>query len=207
MAAATLAQAFKGKVAEIELIESDEIGTVGVGEATIPPIQFLNGLLGIDEIDFIKKTQATFKLGIEFRDWGRLGAQLLPSVRRLSASRSRAWASITTGCACAQAGEGGELDSYSPCRPWRPRPASSSSRPELPPGVPGLGYAYHFDAGLYARYLRDYAEARGRQAHRGQDRRGRAARRRRLRRRRLSWRDGAGSRATSSSTARASGGC
>src|SRR5438105_1024018 len=77
MAAAALAQAFKGRVGEIELVESDEIGTVGVGEATIPPIQFLNSLLGIDEIEFVKKTQATFKLGIEFRDWRRPGHSCL----------------------------------------------------------------------------------------------------------------------------------
>jgi len=162
MAAAALAQAFKGKVAEVELVESDEIGTVGVGEATIPPIQFLNSLLGIDEIEFVKKTQATFKLGIEFRDWRRVGDSYLHPFgpigapidgvgfqhywRRVRARGGAASADITDYAMAAVAARKGKFV-------IAPR--------ELPPGVPPLAYAYHFDAGLYARFLRDYAEARG----------------------------------------------
>src|SRR5262245_54145338 len=72
MTAAFLSQAI-GKDIDLRLIESDEIGIVGVGEATIPPIVGFNTALGIDENEFIKATQATFKLGIQFRDWGAVG--------------------------------------------------------------------------------------------------------------------------------------
>ena len=72
MAAASLSNALNQACA-ITLIESDEIGTVGVGEATIPPIKTLNRVMGIDEFEFMRRTQATFKLGIEFVDWAKQG--------------------------------------------------------------------------------------------------------------------------------------
>src|SRR5579859_5754900 len=72
MAAAALAKVF-GPQLSIRLIESDEIGIVGVGEATVPHLKLFNQVLEIDEIEFVKKTKGTFKLGIQFRDWRRIG--------------------------------------------------------------------------------------------------------------------------------------
>jgi tryptophan halogenase len=160
MAAAVLVQGMKGRVGSVELIESDEIGTVGVGEATIPPIQFLNSLLGIDEYDFIRKTQATFKLGIQFRDWGKLGKEYFHpfgphGVAIDGVSFHNYWLRLR------EKGEGGSIDDYSLANVAARLGRFAVPPKELPPGVPGLGYAYHFDAGLYARYLRAYAEARG----------------------------------------------
>ncbi|HEX5307094.1 MAG TPA: tryptophan 7-halogenase, partial [Dyella sp.] len=76
MAAALLARAF-GPTLSIRLIESDEIGTVGVGEATIPQIRHINQFLGIDEDDMLRAVRGTLKLGVQFNDWRRIGDSYL----------------------------------------------------------------------------------------------------------------------------------
>ena len=163
MAAAILARMIEhaGGVGNV-LIESDEIGTVGVGEATIPSIRNFNGMLGIDEDDFLRKTQGTFKLGIEFADWYRVGHRYFhpfgTSGRDVQAINfHHLWLKLR------QLGEPGlgKLDDYNICAV-----AAAQSRFTRPRGGPDsvlslLKYAFHFDAGLYANYLRGYAEALG----------------------------------------------
>jgi len=160
IAAAGIARFFEKRPLEIELIESDQIATVGVGEATIPPIRQFNAVLGIDEIEFIKATQATFKLGIEFRDWGRVGARYFhgfgdygPAIDGVSPHHH--WRRLRA------AGDPTSHEAYSLAammamagrfRPPIPDPRSIYS---------SFSYAFQFDAGLYARFLRRYAEARG----------------------------------------------
>lgn len=159
MAAASLAR-FLGEQVAITLVESDDIGTVGVGEATIPQLKLFNAGLGVDEDEFVRATAATFKLGIEFDGWkapgerylhafgtiGR-GLGLLPFHHYWLKHRALGGAASLWDCsASAQAAK-----------------ANRFARPVDKPGAlpSGLNYAFHFDAGLYAAYLRRYAERAG----------------------------------------------
>lgn len=160
MAAAILARATRPELIRIQLIESEEIGTVGVGEATIPIIHNFNAILGIDEFDFVQQTQATFKLGIEFVDWLRSGERYIHPFGRYGGDfgmtpfhqqwlRARHYgyeAPISDFSLNIQAALSGKFD----------KPARES-----PPVFSTFAYAYHFDASLYAEYLRGYAEERG----------------------------------------------
>jgi len=162
MSAAILARLIEHAGVSVTLIESEEIGTVGVGEATIPSIRNFNGMLGLDEDDFLRKTQGSFKLGIEFVDWHRVGNRYFhpfgTSGRDVQAIKfHHLWLKLL------QLGEPGlgKLDDYNICaaaaaqnRFTRPRGAADSV-------LASLKYAFHFDAGSYARYLRGYAEALG----------------------------------------------
>ena len=160
MASAALVRLLDKRSVSITLIESDEIGTVGVGEATIPPIIAYNNMLRINEDEFLAATKATFKLGIEFVDWGAIGERYFHPFGPhgqdfqgvhfhqiyLRESRLRklddigAW-SMSTAAA--------SLGRYARPEPGAPLPLSQ------------LAYAFHFDAGLYAKFLRGLAEREG----------------------------------------------
>ena len=165
MTAAALANATRGRV-KIELVESEQIGTVGVGEATIPHIRRFNAELGIDEATFVRNTQGSFKLGIEFVNWTREGHRYFHPFGTFGAQFDRVplyhyWLKARAE------GLTDELEEYSMC--WG---AARSGRFEPPSPDRRLiqstfDYAYHFDAGLYAQFLRSYAEERGVMRHEG----------------------------------------
>ncbi|PND36603.1 tryptophan halogenase [Paucibacter aquatile] len=146
---------------EIHLVESEEIGTIGVGEATIPNIKNFNAALGLDENDFIRATQASFKMGIEFVNWGRLGERYIHGFGSFgqdfgSVGFHHQWLRLR------REGLASALDDYS-INTSAPRQAKfMRARPEMA-GSPlaDIAYAYQFDAGLYAAYLRRHAEQRG----------------------------------------------
>jgi tryptophan halogenase len=162
MAAAALAT-YLGKGATIRLIESEEIGIVGVGEASVPHMKLFNGQwLGMDEAEFVKRTQATAKLGIEFNDWSRIGDRYFHGFGAIGKSIGplpfhQFWLKLFL------AGKAGPIGDYSPQTVMGPRgkfaPGDRASAPNSP--LADIAYAYHFDAGLYARYLREVAEGRG----------------------------------------------
>lgn len=160
MTAAALSDALGPRV-DITLIESEMIGTVGVGEATIPPIRYFNQRLGIDEATFIRETAGSFKLGIEFVDWRQLGHSYFHPFGQHGAEFDQVpfyhyWMRESL------AGRiDGPIDDFSMA--W-----AMSKAGKFAPPLPDrrqiqstYDYAYHFDATLYARFLRGYSEQRG----------------------------------------------
>eukprot|EP01037_Dinobryon_pediforme_P018265 gene18265-18526_t len=159
MAAAVLARMLPPSLYALTLVESDEIGTVGVGEATIPQLQLLNAVLGLDEFAFMRETMATYKLGIEFVGWGArdsryihafgaVGRQIGPTPFQHYWLRGRAL------------GETAPLDAYSlnAAAAYGGKFVRAKSRAAE---LNDLAHAFHFDASLYARFLSGYAQARG----------------------------------------------
>jgi tryptophan 7-halogenase len=153
MTAAALSR-LMGKGLEIVLIESDEIPSVGVGEATIPPILNFHRLLKIDEQEFMRATNATFKLGINFENWGTRDHQYFHS---FGSTGQDCWAATfhnfwLKGLEC---GHTASFESY--C--LEIQAARQNRFAHINPNP--IHYAYHFDAGLYAQFLRKVAAQHG----------------------------------------------
>src|SRR3954447_23576659 len=160
MAAAALSRFLNNGYTRTTLIESEEIGTIGVGEATIPPLISFNGLLGINENDFLRETKATFKLGIEFVNWGSPGHRYFHPFGTLGQDlqgipfhqlylrerQRRPLPDISAWAMSAVAAAQGKFV----------RPGRGAQYP-----LSQVLYAFHFDAGLYARFLRGYSERAG----------------------------------------------
>jgi len=160
MTAAALARAVAPAGVKVTLVESEAIGTVGVGEATIPAIGKFNDHLGIDEHDFVRETQGTFKLGIEFVDWGGLGERYFHPFGRIGFDLEgldfhHYWARHRA------AGGMHALEEYSLNALSAIAGKFIRPEPDHGPVIGQMGYAFHFDASLYAAFLRRYSEARG----------------------------------------------
>ncbi len=164
MTAAAFAQTLARSVGErcrIRLVESDEIGIIGVGEATIPNIIEFNRAVGIPEDEFMRATRASFKLGIEFVNWGAVGERYIHGFGR-TGQATGALPFHHFWLRQRRASRAAPLGAYSLNVVAAEQARFAHGRPDMP-GSPlaDLAHAYHFDAGLYARYLRGFAEQRG----------------------------------------------
>jgi len=160
MTAAALSQKFSGLDVNVTLIESESIGTVGVGESTLPHIRNFNQFLNIDEPTFLRETKATFKLGIAFKNWGFSGSDYIHPFGRIGHDINGVeflhyWVRLR------QEGFLSDLDHYS-------LPAMAARAGKFQHPIEGqesilsaYTYAFHFDAALYAKYLRDYSCRKG----------------------------------------------
>ena len=154
---------------QVKLIESDQIGIVGVGEATVPHIKAFNNLLRIDEAEFVRQTQGTFKLGIEFVGWRKLGDSYIHGFGNEIGHPLGLLPFHQYWIKGSQSGQAQDLGAYTlntmACR----RGKFMVSATDVPANSPlaNIAYAYHFDAALYARYLRGFSEKLGVQRSEG----------------------------------------
>jgi len=153
VAAMALSKQF-GELLDITLVESEDIGTIGVGESTVPPIVTFHQLLGIDEREFMTECAATFKIAIWFENWGRIGDWYLHPFGRHG---QPAWMAEFYNFWLHARAQGHKVPLGEYCYEWL---AAVKGRFALRDN-PRINYAYHFDAALYARYLRKMAEKRG----------------------------------------------
>lgn len=160
MTAAALGRFLTDGHTKVTVVESDAIGTVGVGESTIPQMRIFNRMLALDEDEFVRRTQATFKLAIEFHNWGKIGDLYYHpfgpyGLDMEGVSFHAFWLRLNA------MGEAAPLDEYS-------LQALASRQAKFMRGIDAgnsplshIAYAFHFDAFLYARFLRGFAEERG----------------------------------------------
>jgi tryptophan 7-halogenase len=160
MTAAALAKVNAPPQFTLTLVESDDIGTIGVGEATIPTIHWFNRLVDLDEVELIRETQATYKLGIEFVDWNGGGSRYFHPFGRYGGPHDASmfyhrWIRAKL------AGAAHSHPNYSLTTQaaWAGRFAPPGNDPSSI--LATLGYAYHFDASLYAAFLRRRCESKG----------------------------------------------
>ncbi|SEA08938.1 tryptophan halogenase family protein [Microbulbifer marinus] len=159
MTAALMAKVL-GKSIGITLVESDKIGTVGVGEATIPPIINFNQALGLNEQEFLQATKGTIKLGIQFEDWYRRGESYMHAFGTVGKNFPfcdfhHFWRRSKLG------GNDSSYWDYSLNYQAAIHNKFAPLAQIKGTNLPGLSYAYHFDAGLYAKFLRQYSEGKG----------------------------------------------
>jgi len=161
MAAALFARVFGTQAHSITLVESEEIGTVGVGEATIPTIMQFNAILGIDEFEFVRETNATFKLGIEFIDWRQTGSSYFHPFGLFGANIKGGVGFMNYWLRWVQSGGNPDFSDFI-AEAAAAREGKFARTPASPHGkLPPVNYAYQFDAATYAAYLRRYSERRG----------------------------------------------
>lgn len=158
MTAALLCRLYKQSL-KITLIESAEIGTIGVGEATIPPLKVFNDVLGINEQEFIAKTKATIKLGIQFENWGQQGDAYMHAFGELG--KNIGYCPFHHYWLASKPNHSASLWQYS----FNYQAAINNKFAPLNrihnDQLAGITHAYHFDAGLYAKLLNEYSADKG----------------------------------------------